>query len=46
LTRAIERAADGGSPLLDAILEDVRRELGGQPQEDDQTLVTVTVLEH
>ena len=46
LTRAIERAPGGGSPLLDAILEDVRRELAGQPQEDDQTLVTVTVLEH
>ena len=46
LTHAIERASSGGSLLLDAILEDVRRELAGQPQEDDQTLVTVTVLEH
>ena len=43
LTRAIEQVSSGGSVLLDAILEDVRRELAGRPQVDDQTLVTARI---
>ena len=44
-TSNIERASEGGAPLLDAILADVHHELGGQPQTDDLTLMTARVLE-
>ena len=43
--RAIERAPAGGAPLLDAILADVQHDLAGQPQPDDLTLLTASVLE-
>jgi sigma-B regulation protein RsbU (phosphoserine phosphatase) len=44
-TSHIERASEGGAPLLDAILADVHHELAGQPQPDDLTLLTASVLE-
>jgi len=44
-TSNIERASEGGAPLLDAILADVHHELAGQPQPDDLTLLTASVLE-
>jgi phosphoserine phosphatase RsbU/P len=44
LTNAVERAAEGGAPLLDTILADVNRELAGRLQPDDLTLLTATVL--
>jgi sigma-B regulation protein RsbU (phosphoserine phosphatase) len=44
-TSHIERASEGGAPLLDAILADVHHELAGQPQADDLTLMTASVLE-
>jgi sigma-B regulation protein RsbU (phosphoserine phosphatase) len=40
---AIGRAA-GGAALIDAILADVRHDLSGQPQADDFTLLTASVL--
>jgi sigma-B regulation protein RsbU (phosphoserine phosphatase) len=40
----IDRAFEGGAPLLDAILSDVQAELGGRPQPDDVTLLTASVL--
>jgi sigma-B regulation protein RsbU (phosphoserine phosphatase) len=40
----IQRAADGGGRLLDAILEEIRRELAGRPQPDDLTLLVAQVL--
>ena len=40
---SIDRASDGGAPLLDAILADVHQELAGRPQPDDLTLLTATV---
>ena len=43
-TSVIDRAADGGGPLLDTILADVRHELAGRPQPDDLTLLTAKVL--
>ena len=43
-TSAIERAADGGASLLDAILADVHHDLAGHPQPDDLTLLTARVL--
>jgi sigma-B regulation protein RsbU (phosphoserine phosphatase) len=43
-TGAIDRTNNGGAPLLDAILADVQRELGGRPQSDDVTLLTATLL--
>lgn len=43
-TSAIGRASEGGARLLDAILADVHHELAGQPQPDDLTLLTATVL--
>ncbi len=41
--RIIDRASEGGAPLLDAILADVHQELAGGPQPDDLTLLTATV---
>ena len=38
----IDRASDGGAPLLDAILGEVHRALAGRPQPDDLTLLTTT----
>jgi CheY-like chemotaxis protein len=43
-TSVIDRAADGGAPLLDTILADVRHQLAGRPQPDDLTLLTARVL--
>jgi sigma-B regulation protein RsbU (phosphoserine phosphatase) len=43
-TSVIERASEGGAPLLDTILADVHHELAGRPQPDDLTLLTATVL--
>jgi sigma-B regulation protein RsbU (phosphoserine phosphatase) len=43
LAMAIEREDRGGSFLLDAIVEDVHRRLGGGPQLDDLTMLTATV---
>jgi len=40
---AINRAPDGGATLLDTILGDVHRELAGQLQPDDLTLLTASV---
>ena len=42
-TRAIDGAFEGGAPLVDSILADVQRTLGGQPQADDLTLLTATL---
>jgi sigma-B regulation protein RsbU (phosphoserine phosphatase) len=44
LTCTINRALAGGAALLDAILADIDRELAGQPQTDDLTLLTARVL--
>jgi phosphoserine phosphatase RsbU/P len=43
-TSVIERASEGGAPLLDTILADVHHELAGRPQPDDLTLLTAKVL--
>lgn len=43
---AIDRAAAGGPPLVDAILTDVHHALAGQAQPDDLTLLTARVLPH
>ena len=43
-TSTIDRAADGGGPLLDAILAEVHHALSGRPQPDDVTLLTARVL--
>jgi sigma-B regulation protein RsbU (phosphoserine phosphatase) len=40
----VERASEGGARLLDAILAEVDGELAGQPQPDDVTLLTASVL--
>ena len=41
---AIGRASRGGAELLDAILDDVHRQLAERPQPDDLTLMTASVL--
>jgi phosphoserine phosphatase RsbU/P len=41
--RTIERTAEGGGRLLDAILADIDRELAGEPQADDVTLLTASL---
>ncbi len=41
---AIERHADGGAPLLDAIVADVDRHRGHHPYRDDVTLVTAKII--
>jgi sigma-B regulation protein RsbU (phosphoserine phosphatase) len=43
-TAAVERVPDGGAALLDAILDDVHRELAGQVQPDDLTLLTASIV--
>jgi sigma-B regulation protein RsbU (phosphoserine phosphatase) len=43
-TSIIDRASEGGGPLLDLILADVHHELAGRPQPDDLTLLTAKVL--
>jgi serine phosphatase RsbU (regulator of sigma subunit) len=43
-TDAIDRAPGGGATLLDTILDDVHRELAGQVQPDDLTLLTASVV--
>jgi sigma-B regulation protein RsbU (phosphoserine phosphatase) len=43
-TNAIDRAPEGGPTLLDAILAEVHDELAGQPQPDDLTLLTASVV--
>ena len=42
---AIERAPEGGATLLDTILAEVHRELAGDQQPDDLTMLTTTVLD-
>jgi sigma-B regulation protein RsbU (phosphoserine phosphatase) len=44
-TNIIDRASEGGAPLLDTILADVHQQLAGRPQPDDLTLLTARVLE-
>jgi phosphoserine phosphatase RsbU/P len=44
-TSAIDRAPQGGAPLLDTILADVRHELDGRVQADDLTLLTASLVE-
>ena len=44
LRRAIDRAPEGGAPLLDTILADVHHELAHQLQADDLTLLTASVV--
>jgi sigma-B regulation protein RsbU (phosphoserine phosphatase) len=43
-TSVIDRASEGGAPLLDTILADVHHQLAGRPQPDDLTLLTARVL--
>jgi sigma-B regulation protein RsbU (phosphoserine phosphatase) len=43
-TSIIDRASEGGAPLLDTILADVHEQLAGRPQPDDLTLLTARVL--
>ena len=45
LAAVIARDADGGAALLDRILAEVKQTLDGQPQPDDLTLLTATVVE-
>ncbi len=44
-TKAITLARGGGATLLDTILADVYRELAGQLQPDDLTLLTASILD-
>ena len=44
LLSAIHGSSDGGGRLLDTILSDVHRELNGQQQPDDLTLLTANVV--
>ena len=43
-TNAIDRALEGGAPLLETILGDVFHELAGQLQADDLTLLTASMI--
>jgi sigma-B regulation protein RsbU (phosphoserine phosphatase) len=43
-THAIDRALEGGAPLLETILGDVFHELAGQLQADDLTLLTASLI--
>lgn len=43
-TAAIDRVPDGGAALLEAIFDDVHRELAGQVQPDDLTLLTASIV--
>jgi phosphoserine phosphatase RsbU/P len=40
IVAAIARHPDGGAPLLDGILADIKARFGGRPQPDDLTLLT------
>ncbi len=44
LAASIAKHRDGGLPLLDALLSQVRERLGGRPQPDDLTLLTAKML--
>src|SRR5262249_54891883 len=44
ITNAIERVAEGGGSLLDAILADVHQKLARGIQPDDLTLLTATIV--
>jgi sigma-B regulation protein RsbU (phosphoserine phosphatase) len=44
LASVIDRVADGGASLLDAILADVHHKLAGQIQPDDLTLLTASIV--
>ena len=44
IVASIEKHAEGGVPLLDALLSQVRERLAGRPQADDLTLLTVKML--
>ena len=44
IEQSIEQHATGGTPLLDAIVDDVQRALAGRAQSDDLTLLTARVL--
>jgi phosphoserine phosphatase RsbU/P len=44
LVSIIERASEGGAPLLDTILADVHHQRAGRPQPDDLTLLTAKIL--
>jgi sigma-B regulation protein RsbU (phosphoserine phosphatase) len=44
IVAAVEQHAEGGSPLLDAILAHARARFGGRPQPDDLTLLTARML--
>jgi len=45
LISAIERIPEGGERLLDVILADIHQVLAGQPQPDDLTLLTASLLD-
>jgi len=45
LISAIERIPEGGARLLDVILADIHQVLAGQPQPDDLTLLTASMLD-
>jgi sigma-B regulation protein RsbU (phosphoserine phosphatase) len=40
IVAAIERHREGGAPLVDGILADIKARFGGRPQPDDLTLLT------
>ena len=40
----IDRASDGGAPLVDGLLDEIRTALAGAPQPDDLTLLAATVV--
>jgi sigma-B regulation protein RsbU (phosphoserine phosphatase) len=40
----IDHARDGGAPLVDGILDEIRAALAGAPQPDDLTLIAATVV--
>lgn len=44
IVAAVEQHAEGGPPLLDAILAQVKTRFGGRPQLDDLTLMTASRL--
>jgi sigma-B regulation protein RsbU (phosphoserine phosphatase) len=44
IAAAVARNPDGGAPLLDGLLADVNETLAGQPQPDDLTLLTASVV--
>jgi serine phosphatase RsbU (regulator of sigma subunit) len=44
LVASMEKHREGGIPLLDALLSQVRARLAGRPQPDDLTLLTVKLL--